>query len=206
MRKIISLLFILLLSILKVNAQDRFRAGVKLGLAATQVDGDTYSGYDKAGIAGGIFVTGKINEKWTASFEMIYIQKGSRRNAIPDQGDTRFYLLQLDYIEVPVLFQYHQKKFIFELGPGFGYLVREREYNEFGELTGKRPFNKTDANLNIGITYNIINNLNCSWRYSYSFLSIRDYASGASRWYNPGERNNVLAFTLTYMFGNEGEE
>ena len=80
-----------------------------------------------------------------------------------------------------------------EAGLSFGYLINEHEFNEFRELTGIRPHNKTDGDFDLGITYTIIKNLNINWRYSYSFLSIRDYVSGEKRWYNPGERNNVLA-------------
>jgi hypothetical protein len=70
------------------NAQQRFKVGVKAGLSTSQVDGDTYGGYNKAGFDGGIFVTGKINEKWTSQFEMIFIQKGSKHNSDPENGDV----------------------------------------------------------------------------------------------------------------------
>ena len=186
----------------EIEAQQRFKAGLKAGLSASQVAGDTYAGYDKAGFDGGAFVTGKLNEKWSAQFEIIYIQKGSRHNSNPDKGDMTFYLLQLNYIEVPLLFQYHQKKFTFEFGPSFGYLQKEREYNEYAELTGIRPFYKTETSYNIGISRTLYKNFSINWRFSNSFLAIRKHASGASTWYNPGQRNHVLAFTLTYLFGS----
>ena len=204
MKKLIFILF-LFISI-STFAQKRFRAGVKLGISTSQVDGDTYGGYHKAGIAGGIFVTGKLSEKWTAQLEMMYIQKGAKHTGDRDNGDYSFYMAQLNYLEVPVLFQYHQKKFAIEVGASFGYLMNEHEYTDFADLTGVRPHNKTDGDYNLGISYAIIKNLNLNWRYSYSFISIRDYVSGAKRWYNPGERNNVLAFSLTYTFGSGNEE
>ena len=205
MKKHIGIYLLIFLFFSEVQAQQRFKAGLKAGISTSQVAGDTYSGFNKAGLDGGAYVTGKLNEKWTAQFEIIYIQKGSRHNYNPDKGDLTFYFLQLDYIEVPILFQFHQKKFIFELGPGFSYLLKEQEYNETQDLTGYRPFNKNEINLNIGISYALYKNWGINWRYSNSVSSIRGFASGAKVWYNPGERNNVLAFTLTYTFGHAEE-
>ncbi len=206
MRKLILIAVIFLFFVTGIKAQQRFKVGLKAGLSTSQVAGDTYSGYHKAGFDGGGFVTGKLSEKWSAQFEIIYIQKGSKQNQNPEKGMFNFYFLQLDYIEVPVLFQFHQKKFTFEAGPGFGYLVKEREYNDYGEITGARPFFKTEASFNLGISYKIYKNLGMNWRYCNSFLAIRKHASGASTWYNPGQINNVLAFTLTYQFGNNESE
>jgi hypothetical protein len=182
------------------SAQKRFTVGIKAGLSTSQVEGDTYGGFDKAGFVGGIYVTGKINEKWTSTMEMIFIQKGSKHNSDPDNGDYSYYYLGLNYIEVPLLLQYHQKKFTFEAGPAFGYLISNKEYNEFGEVFMPEPFESTELSAGFGITYKIINNLSMNWRYTNSLLPIREYQSGGTRWNNPGQRNNVLAFTLTYEF------
>jgi hypothetical protein len=188
------------------NAQQRFKVGVKAGLSTSQVDGDTYGGYNKAGFDGGIFVTGKINEKWTGQFEMIFIQKGSKHNSDPENGDVSYYYLGLNYLEVPVLFQYHQKKFTFEVGPSFGYLINNTEYNEYGKVYMPVPFHSTEIGGGIGISYSLTKNLLINWRYSYSLLPIRKFQSGVSRWNNPGQRNNVLAFTLYYRFGGKNEK
>jgi hypothetical protein len=195
--------FVFLLLAFSTQAQRRFVVGIKAGLSTSQVDGDTYGGYDKAGFDGGIFVTGKLNDKWTAQMEMIFIQKGSKHNSNPDEGDLTYYDLRLNYFEVPVLFQFHQKKFTFEVGPSFGYLISNTEYNENGEVYNPVLFNSYDIGGGVGISYDIIKNLSVNWRYSYSLLPIRDYQSGATRWNNPGQRNNVLAFTLNYRFGKD---
>ncbi len=195
-------LFLFLFS-LKTNAQSRFNAGIKAGISTSQVEGDTYGGFNKAGFDAGAFLNAKINEKWSAQFEVIYIQKGSKHNSDIDKGDLSFYWLKLNYLEVPLLFQYHQKKFTFELGLGYGYLINYHEYNETGELQNPiNPFKKEEISASVGISYLIFKNLGINWRYTNSLFSIRDFQSGASYWFNPGYRNNVLAFTLTYQFGN----
>lgn len=203
----IFLLLLLLNSIVcTLTAQQRFKAGIKAGLSTSQVAGDTYSGYNKAGFAGGGFLTATVGEKWTGQFEIIYIQKGSRHNGNPDKGDYSYYFLQLDYIDVPLLLQYHQSKFTYELGPGINFLIKEQEFFNWQDLTGIHPFNKNEVDINLGISYQVFNNLGISWRFSNSITPIRAHASGASRWYNPGQMNSVLAFTLTYRFGREHTE
>jgi hypothetical protein len=200
------LIILLLFFVVTGNAQQRFKAGVKAGLSTSQVEGDTYGGFDKAGFDGGIFIRGKINEKWTGQMEMIFIQKGSKHNSDPDNGDFSYYYLGLNYIEVPLLFQYHQKKFTFEVGPYFGYLISNKEYNEYGEVYKPLPFNSKEVGAGLGISYDLLKNLSINWRYSNSLLPIRDFQSGARRWNNPGQRNNVLAFTLNYRFVGKDEK
>lgn len=198
-------LFVTFIS-LEVNAQQRFMTGLKAGLSTSQVDGDTYTGYNKVGFDGGAFVNGKLNEKWTGQFEIIYIQKGSKHNPNTEIGDYTFYSLALNYIEVPVLLQYHYKKYTFESGPGFSYLIKEKEYFNGQDITGISPFIKKEINFNIGISYTFLNNLGIDCRYSYSITPIREHSFGAKTWYNPGQMNNVLAFTLTYQFGDAKTE
>ncbi|MDQ3049226.1 MAG: PorT family protein [Bacteroidota bacterium] len=206
MKKLFILTVIFLICINTIDAQKRFLAGIKGGLSTSQVAGDTYTGFDKVGLIGGGFVRAKLNEKWTTQFEIIYIQKGSKHNSNPEVGDFDFYLLRLNYIEVPVLFQYHQKKFTFEAGPGFGYLQKVEEFDEFGVYISRQPFINTEISFNFGISYNLFNNFDVTWRYTNSLNALRRHVSGARRWYNPGQQNNVLSFTLSYHFGKANAE
>lgn len=185
---------------LPLSAQQRFVAGIKAGVSTSQVAGDNYSGYNQAGFAGGALVTGTFSKKWTGQFEIMYIQKGSRHNGNPEKGDYNYYFLRLNYVEVPLLLQYHQGKFTYEFGLGLGFLIGEEESFNFQDLTGVNPFNKSELGVNLGINYTIFKKLGINWRFSHSLTAIRPHASGATRWYNPGQMNNVLAFTLTYKF------
>jgi hypothetical protein len=197
-----------LLFSISIKAQKRFVAGVKAGLSTSQVAGDTYGGFHKAGGAGGIFVTGMLNEKWTAQLEMIFIQKGSKYTGNPDIGDYSYYNLRLNYLEVPLLFQFHQKKFTFELGPSFGYLISSQEdyYLNNGPAFNPYSFKNTEIGAGAGIEYRLIKNLFINWRYSNSILAIRKYTPATRTRYIPGQRNNVLAFTLTYRFAGKDAE
>lgn len=202
MQKIIYIFIFLFTFVYSTQAQNRFRPGLKAGIATSQVHGDTYTGFDKFGFDGGATLNAKINEKWSAQFEILFVQKGSKFVGNASKGDLRYYLMLLNYVEVPILFQYQHKKFVFEIGPGIGYLVSAREYDQNGEVINGIPFYSTEVSGSIGINYQIYKNFGFNWRFTNSITPIRKFASGASTVSNPGQRNNVLAFTLTYRFGN----
>ncbi len=86
-------------------AGQQFHGGVITGLAGSQVAGDTYSGYKKAGIFVGGYVSLNVAEKSAIHMELTYFQKGSRENPTEKNG-YQSYLLRLNYIEMPVLYQY----------------------------------------------------------------------------------------------------
>lgn len=188
-------------------AQKRFVPGIKLGIAATQVDGDTYAGYNKPGPIIGSTLTANINQKWTAQFEIYYIQKGSRHNANIEEGDYSFYLMRLNYMEVPVLFQYHLKKFIFDVGPSMGFLFSSREENYSGRFDNPYSFYSTDLCYNLGVSYTLIKNLSVNWRFSYSILPIRKFPTYTGLWYDRNvQKNNVIAFSLVYTFKKDNAD
>ena len=206
--KKITFLFIFLISGFFVQAQNKFRAGIRAGISTSQVAGDTYGGFNQYGFDGGATLNGKVNDKWSAQFEILFVQKGSKHVGDAAKGDLSFYYMRLNYVEVPLLLQYRQKKFTFEIGPGIGYLVSSKEYddrygNSISNVNG--PFISTEVSGNIGVNVQLYKNLGLTWRFTNSMLPIRKYSSGASFWFNPGQRNNVLAFTLTYIFGNAEE-
>ena len=143
--KQLCLLFASCLLVIVSQAQ-QFKVGLIGGIATSQVDGDTYAGYDKAGIFAGGFVSKKFSpaSKWTTLFEITYIQKGSRKIPHPDKGDNTSYSLNLDYAEVPILLKYNfsakdssnngRNKFALEAGLAFGALVRSKEDDASGSL------------------------------------------------------------------------
>ncbi len=200
MKKTNILLFLLLYAA-TACAQQRFVPGLKLGISTSQVRGDSYTGFHKAGVVGGATLTTNFNKTWSAQFEMIYVQKGSKQVYNSGTADTGFfYYLGLNYLEVPVFVQYHLHKFTFELGPSFGYLIDETEYYNTQDLTGMRPFKKTETSLSVGVSFTLFKKLGVNWRYTNSLLSIRDFAATGGTWDTEGQRNNVLAFSLTYQF------
>ncbi|MBT8196453.1 MAG: PorT family protein, partial [Bacteroidia bacterium] len=156
-------------------------------------------GFDKAGILLGGGVSTALNNDWEIEMQMTYMQKGSRKNARPDKNDFDYYLLRLNYFEVPLLFNYTQAdKMRFEVGPSFGVLLSSFEENEEGEYIGRTKFEDFDLSLNIGMMYSFIENLYVNTRFSNSVLKVRDHGSGAADRLNKGQYNMVLLFGLKY--------
>lgn len=190
-------------------AQSSFKIGINAGVSASQVHGDTYSGFDKAGGIFGIYAKRSISEKWDAKFEINFIQKGSRKNAQPDKGDYTTYLLRLNYIEVPVLFRWHQKKIIYEFGPAFAFLVHsyEYQYTIAGQGQNNIPFNKTDFTFALGMSYVINDHWEFNARYTNSYIPVRTFPNNSTIYYpnrllnllNRGFYNNVVTLTLHYQ-------
>lgn len=200
-------LYLLIIASYCSYAQKRFIPGIKAGIAATQVDGDTYAGYNKPGPVFGATLTANISTKWTTQFEIYYIQKGARHNAKIDEGDYSFYLMRLNYMEVPLLFQYHLKKFVFDVGPSLGFLFSASEFDYGGKFQNQYPFYKTDLCYNLGVGYTLFKKISINWRYSYSILPIRRFPTYTGLWYDRNvQKNNVIMFSLIYQFKNANEE
>ena len=77
-------LVIVLFIIPVMTLAQRFKGGVLLGICASQVDGDTYGGFDKVGLQGGVFVNTKFTKYWGAQMEIQYNAKGARKKTSND--------------------------------------------------------------------------------------------------------------------------
>jgi hypothetical protein len=188
------------LASLNVSAQ-RFKAGLRAGIAGTQISGDQLGGFDKAGIVAGGLVNTSLSQKFDLAFEILYVQKGSRKNADPDNNDFVSYLLRLNYFEVPVLLQWkYSKRFTFEAGPAFGALVGSLEEDEFGKLDQPREFSNFEVGVAGGMSVLIVDGLYFNLRGTNSVLPVREHVSGQDYRLNRGQYNSSLLFTFQYIF------
>jgi hypothetical protein len=184
----------------------QFYAGVRAGVATTQISGDQLSGFNKAGFVGGGYVGIELSKKFDAAFEILYLQKGSRKNADPDNEDYVSYLLRLNYFEIPLYLQWKfSKRFSFEAGPTFGVLLNSYEEDQYGELNQPREFNKTELGLLGGMKVEIVNGLAFNVRYEKSILAVREHVSGVTYRFNQGQYNEVLLFAFQYTFRKNKE-
>jgi len=215
-RHVIFLTTLILIS--SFSFAQRFKAGLFAGISTSQVHGDTYSGFNKAGLFAGATLAKKFSEesKWESSFEISYIQKGSTKLANPSKGDYKSYYLSLDYAEVPALLRYHfsvadttrsfSSSFFIEGGLSFGALVNQKEADENGIISGGIPFEKYDISTVFGLSYSLRKNISFNIRTINSFLPVRKFNIPIyyPRWFlnlfNRGYYNNVLALSLRYQF------
>jgi len=196
----LSLFIVLLFSTQKADAQ-KFHGGATLGLVGSQVAGDTYSGYHKAGIFGGGFVNLELGKHSILQMELTYFQKGSREN--PDSTNNfTSYILRLNYVELPLLYQYKVKKWIFEAGPSLGFNIGYfEEYNGETEFNNNEPVAVT-LQINFGIRYFITDHFGIDFRTNNSLLNIRqDNVTGdVWRFWGYGQFNDSLVFSVFYQF------
>ncbi len=181
----------------------KFHGGIQVGLPMSQVSGDQLGGFDKAGIFGGGFVSLHFFQKSSVQLEINYIQKGSRKNPNPDNGDYSKYLLRLHYIEVPLLYKYDLHKLIsLEIGAAVAFLAKSTEEDENGVSLEPRAFNKYEISLIGGGYVNFLKKLRLNVRYenTFPFLPIRDHYSEATYRLNKGQYNSLIVFALQYEF------
>lgn len=192
----------------KLSGQN-FMGGITAGLATSQVDGDTYSGYNRAGFILGGFVNHKLSGKTDLQLEIKYMQRGSFKNPNLDIGDYTKYSLKLDYVEVPLLLQFNYKpRIVFETGFTFAYLASVYEGNENGAypIAQQRPFHKFDSDFILGGSYKISRQLSFNIKYDYSVVPIRRDINGEVRYlFLRGQFNNTLCFSFYYQFGKSTE-
>lgn len=201
--KFISILFLFLsISVIAQNSEtekiSEFKAGLIAGISTSQISGDNLAGFRKFGINAGVFSRYTFSPKYSAQFEVTFIQKGSRKTPDPENNDYTFYRLNLNYIEIPVLLKYKHKHFVFEAGPYASYLINFQEENEQGTLPFIRPFYKYDIGGAIGINVDFNEHLQMNWRYTNSWFPVRPHLSNANFRWNRGQLNSVIEFTLHY--------
>jgi len=210
MKKILLIIVILVFANVETNAQ--FNAGFRLGANFCQIDGDKMSGYDLAGIVGGMFVSYPINSKWEGQFEMLFSQKGSEKppdttssyasyNSSTSGGSWN--KLLINYIEVPVMVNYKVSKKI-KLSGGLGgafmisnqYVSRNYLYENNVDFITKGEFSGT-----VGVQYYFTPKFSAFCRFTYSLLGINAQGgAGAFYIYDGGLANNVISFGAYYAF------
>lgn len=187
--------------ILKSSSQVEFFGGTKAGICGSQVSGDYLAGFKKAGLYAGFLAGVSLNKEMSLHMELQFVQKGSRKNARPDIGDYRTYLLRLSYLEIPIIFTYQGNSY-FELegGLSYGYLVKNTdvEFDENGVMPGKNPFRKFEISGHLGMNYLVSDNLKVNFRLNNSLTHVREHAGGGTYLLNTGQFNTVLMLGLVY--------
>ncbi len=204
--KLYLLAFILIFSSARAQKEERhFRAVFSAGVVGSQVDGDTYGGYNKAGLMAGVFVNRPISEKIELELGLSYIQKGARKNANPAKGDYNSYLLRLNYVEIPVIVKYTYKKFKPEIGIAYARLFKYSEQNSAVGYYNNNNLLNRDISYYWGCGFVLSENLLAKFQYGYSMVPIRPYnAQGVylgtfwTRIFNKGLYNHLIALSLNY--------
>jgi Outer membrane protein beta-barrel domain len=180
-----------------------FKGLFMAGLNTCQIDGDNEWGYKYLGAEAGVGVMARFHPFMSVSMEIDYTMKGARSRLLSTSDVSRYYQVQLDYVSVPVAFNFHAKDIaILSAGLAPGVLTRYKEFNEDGiNVTGHSPWGDPrnfDLDIFTGIHFVIKKHYALGFKYSYSLISIRKASPGT---HVNGQFNNDLTFRFMYILG-----
>ncbi len=197
-------IIIFILSVGFTATGQQFHGGVIAGIVGSQVAGDTYSGYNKAGIFLGGFVSLDATEKSAFKMELTYFQKGSRENPT-EQNGYRSYILRLNYIEMPIFYQYKAGKFTIEVGPSAGFSMGYYEEVDQEVISDQQYYNKparVTLQINLGFSYFISEKMGVGLRTNNSLMNVFSSNQTGDVWrlWDYGRYNDALVLSLFYQF------
>ena len=185
------------------EAQIGFRGGILAGATTSQVAGDSYAGFNKIGLSAGPFVRMVFGSEGSMKMSMLYSQKGSRNKPDTEAGDFSYFKLKLNYIEVPVSYEYTRNNLRFEGGLYFAYLMTQKEDFGPGEGDPVPAYNDYDFGGQIGLTYQIVpESVFTSITVSNSLTSIRKAPPSQTRiiGYDGQGYNHAINIHLGFQF------
>lgn len=160
----------------------------------------------KIGFNAGLFMNAPIAENFSIQPELLYTQMGEKYDYTqPITGDRISGATHLDYVALPVMFQYNATpSFYLEAGPEFGLLVSAKDKQK-NETTGqtiaessdyKDNLNNFNAGIGLGAGYYFTPNVGLTARYVAGLTDI--YKDGQ----NSGDavKNNNFQVGLAYKF------
>lgn len=157
------------------------------------MQGDGLGGFNKLGLMAGLGVEMEVGQKNEMGFEINLVQKGSKKNPDPENGDNVLYKMVLTYIQIPVYYNYNITDKISALaGPAIGFLVASEEENLYGPYTPNPEFNPIDFTAIIGAQYRLTDRLRAEIRFDQSLISIRTKGSSSSEWLTGKQYNTSL--------------
>jgi hypothetical protein len=204
MRNRVLLFFVVFIAFHGGLTAQSFKGGVTMGLAASQVAGDGYWGFNKAGIFAGGWVNFDYSEHFSLQLELTYFQKGSRHNPNYEKNPADFpYIFRADYIELPLLLQYKTGRFIIETGPSMGVLIHYYEASDQLIISDKENANRPTQltfQVNLGMQIVISDRISAGLRANSSLLNIRqkNVTGDARRLFWFGQFNDALVIAAFY--------
>lgn len=172
-KKALTLLFLSFLLSPTNSFSQKFSLGIIGGVTSSQISGDGIHGFAQFGALAGADVNYSFNETWSATFGLQFNQKGARNY----QSKTVYsaYRLRVNYVEAPLVFNYHIKKLQFSAGFYLGVKVNQKERNSFGPVDPVREFKPLDFGMQLGINYEIKENWQLELRFQNSLIPVRNH-------------------------------
>lgn len=165
------------------------RFGLKAGLNVSTLSGDGMKA--KAGFYAGAFANIPVAQDFSVQPEVLYSGMGAKDDY---SSDTK---LNLDYIAVPVMFQYNALPNLYlEAGPQFSFLVNSKLKNGSNSVDVKDYTKGFDFALGLGAGYYFTPNIGVNVRYVAGLTDIaKNRPSGADT-----SKNGAFQVGLAYKF------
>lgn len=188
--------------------------GIKAGMNVSSISNDSSLSdqQSKIGFNAGVFMNAPLAENFSIQPELIYTQYGAKGTYNADvvtpngvQNQKFSSATHLDYIALPVMFQYNATpSFYLEAGPEFGLSVSAKDKVK-NETTGetlaesdnyKDSINGFNFGVGLGAGYYFTPNVGLTARYVAGLTDIaKDRPSGSD-----AVKNNVFQVGLAYKF------
>lgn len=192
----------------RTTSSSDVRFGIKGGMNVSSLsdDGSLEDQGSKIGFNAGVFATIPVAESFSIQPEVIYTQYGDKYDyRAPISNDRISYARHLDYVAVPLMFQYNFIPNLYvEAGPEFGFLVsaknklKNESNNDPLNTTGdyKDQLNTFNLGIGLGAGYYFTDNIGITARYTAGVTDVaKDRPNGSD-----AIRNNNFAVGLAFKF------
>ena len=194
-------------------SQSKLSFSVRAGLNVAQIFGNGSQTFNHFGFSGGPKLGYRFAPKFSFDPEILYNMKGAAKYPNVDKGDYYSFSVDLDYIEIPLLFNYYfgkKKNLSLEFGPSIGFLVRQKAYENNSPVnTTKTGFNVYDISLVAGLNYYLPKGFSLNLRFMNSIAPIQP-TYGTLPWgvssISIGQLNSVINFSVQYKFDFRSKE
>jgi hypothetical protein len=202
-RSLFIILFFLLVTH-NISAQ-QFYGGLMGGFNSTQVEGDTGSGYNKLGLAAGMWMQNDFANMAFWGMEIKYTQKGSRIKGNHLLGIEKF-VGRLNYVELPVFVGLSYQYLSAYAGVSYAHIVNQNNTDALGMKVNYPSITNWETAGLAGLKINFDKLVRKHWakkfvfdaRIQYSLLSIDKQHDFFWDRYSTGQFNNVISFMLHY--------
>lgn len=176
--------------------------GVKAGLNFSNMTGatDVFTYKTKLGPVFSVFFNLPLASNWSVQPELSYSGEGTNANGPLGANNTQVLVAVNNYnfVNVPIMLQYHVGGFYAEAGPQIGFLVGAKSTLKVGsgstDLTGQSK--GTAFSLGLGAGYYFTRHIGAGARYAFGLTNLDN--SGVS---GVGSvKSNVLSISALYRF------
>ncbi|QIX62092.1 PorT family protein [Hymenobacter sp. BT18] len=193
--RILAVIISIVLWVYQPVMAQRLQVGAKGGGVLAFASGtDASNGAFRLGGHGGLLTRAGIGKHWKLQTELLYTQRGDRTLTY---GPSIGY--RLDYIQVPLLAQYHWDDLFFEAGPTASRLLFAHSNTEEITPLGKRIFRPYDYGYALGFGYQDATGITIGWRYSASITPTYKAVDFSVSTEQVRIHHNAVEFYLGYL-------